>query len=319
MAGQRTDYGASVLPGAPMSSGAPAGRYTAAVLTISDKGYRGQRVDTSGPALCEILQKNGWEVVYTALLPDEGPLIQEALVRCSDVESIHLVLTTGGTGFSPRDVTPEATLAVTERQVPGIPEAMRAESMRLTPRGCLSRAAAGIRGRTLIVNLPGSERAARENLLAVLEPIRHGVEMLRSDGSADCAQRSAKQQPPSLDTWLREARSASGAAGVGMYLTHCGVVRESARAEVRDGRASPPVREMRFSFDQPQVDTAIAEAHRMEGIRYVKVWLNQGTLQVGDDLMRVLIGGDIRPHVTAALDFLVGRLKSQCVTEEELF
>lgn len=302
-----------------MSGGAPVRRCTAAVLTVSDKGYRGQRVDTSGPALCAILRENGWEVVYTAVLPDEGPLIREALVRCADEMSVHLVLTTGGTGFSPRDVTPEATLAVTERQVPGIPEVMRAESMRLTPRGCLSRAAAGIRGRTLMVNLPGSEKAARENLLAVLEPIRHGVDMLRSDGSADCARQPAKQPSPSLDNWLREARRDPGAAGVGMYLTHCGVVRESARAEVREGQASPPVRGMRFSYDQAKVDEAIAEAREMEGIRYVRVWLNEGVLQVGDDLMRVLVGGDIRPHVTAALDALVGRLKSQCVTEEELF
>lgn len=160
---------------------------TAAVITISDKGARGERTDTSGPAVCAILRDAGWEVVHTAILPDERGQIQAELIRCADERRVHLVLTTGGTGFSPRDVTPEATLAVVERETRGIPEAMRWESMKITPRGCLSRSAAGIRSRTLIVNLPGSEKAARENLAAVLDPIRHGVDMLLSDGSADCA------------------------------------------------------------------------------------------------------------------------------------
>lgn len=302
-----------------MNGAAAMERRTAAVLTISDKGFQGRRADTSGPALCEILRGSGWDVVYTAMLPDEQAVIREELIRCADREAVQLVLTTGGTGFSPRDVTPEATLAVTERQVPGIPEAMRAESMRLTSRGCLSRAVAGIRGRTLIVNLPGSERAARENLLAVLAPIRHGVDMLRSEGSADCAQTAGQSRPPSLDAWLREAQAAPDAARVGMYLTHCGVVRESARAEARGGQAAPPVRGMRFSCDREKMAAAVADTRRLEGVFYVKAWLNEGTLQVGDDLMRILIGGDIRPHTVAALEYLVERLKSQCVTEEELF
>ena len=100
---------------------------------------------------------------------------------------VHLIISTGGTGFSPRDITPEATLAVVERLTPGIPEAMRAASMQITPRGCLSRSAAGIRGRTLIINLPGSPKAARENILAVIDPVQHGLEMLCGAGSADCA------------------------------------------------------------------------------------------------------------------------------------
>lgn len=160
---------------------------TAAVITVSDKGAQGLRTDTSGPAVCALLEEAGWEVVYRAVIPDELERIKAELTACADERRIDLVLTTGGTGFSPRDVTPEATLAVVEREARGLPEAMRAASMAITPRGCLSRAAAGIRGRTLVVNLPGSEKAARENLLAVLEPIRHGVEMLRSAGSADCA------------------------------------------------------------------------------------------------------------------------------------
>lgn len=163
--------------------------YTAAVITVSDKGAAGLREDTSGPALCEMLKENGWDVVYTAIVPDERERIEAELISCSDEKQIALVLTTGGTGFSPRDVTPEATIAVAERLTPGIPELMRCESMKITPRGCLSRSAAGIRGRTLIINLPGSKKASVENLAAVLSPVRHGVDMLLSEGSADCAQK----------------------------------------------------------------------------------------------------------------------------------
>ena len=162
-------------------------RLTAAVITVSDKGFRGEREDTSGPALRAMLEEQGWQVVHTALVPDEKDQIQRELIRCADEKRIALVLTTGGTGFSPRDITPEATLGVVERLCPGIPEAMRAESMKITPRGCLSRETAGIRGSTLIINLPGSRKASAENLAAVLGPVRHGVEMLLSAGSADCA------------------------------------------------------------------------------------------------------------------------------------
>ena len=163
-------------------------KYTAAVITVSDKGARGERKDTSGPALCAIAEEYGLEVAYRAMVPDESADIQRELIQCADELGVSLVLTTGGTGFSPRDVTPEATKAVIERETPGIPEAMRAESMRITPRGCLSRSVAGIRGRTLIVNLPGSEKAARENILSVIEPLLHGLDMLASSGSAGCAQ-----------------------------------------------------------------------------------------------------------------------------------
>ena len=161
--------------------------YTAAVITVSDKGWRGERVDTSGPNLCQILKNQGYNVVYTSIVPDQAEMIQAELVKCSDEEKIALVLTTGGTGFSPRDVTPEATMAVVERPTPGIPEAMRAHSMQITPKACLSRGTAGIRGRTLIINLPGSKKAAEENILAVLDPVGHGLEMLLGEGSADCA------------------------------------------------------------------------------------------------------------------------------------
>ena len=162
--------------------------YTAAVITISDKGSAGQRVDTSGPAICEILKSNGWEIVHTEIIPDDFDKIKEVFCRCSDEMKLDLILSTGGTGFSPRDITPEATLAVIERRTPGIPEAMRAESMKITPHGCLSRSEAGIRGRSLIINLPGSKKAACENILAVLSAVRHGVDMLHSAGSADCGE-----------------------------------------------------------------------------------------------------------------------------------
>ena len=160
-------------------------KYTAAVITISDKGARGERRDTSGPAVRAMLETAGFEVIYTNIIPDEREQIEEELIRCADERKIALVMTTGGTGFSQRDVTPEATLAVIERETRGIPEAMRWASLQITPRACLSRGAAGIRGKTLIVNLPGSEKAARENLAAVIAPIAHGMDMLFSEGSTD--------------------------------------------------------------------------------------------------------------------------------------
>ena len=161
--------------------------YTAAVITISDKGYLGQREDTSGPNLVRILTEKGFQVTYTTIIPDDREMIKDELVKCADEKKIALVLTTGGTGFSPRDITPEAAMEVIERPTPGIPEAMRAESMRITPKGCLSRSEAGIRRRSLIITLPGSKKASAENILAVIDPVAHGLDMLYSEGSADCA------------------------------------------------------------------------------------------------------------------------------------
>ena len=157
--------------------------YTAAVITISDKGYRGEREDTSGPNLVKILTEKGFDVTYTAIVPDEAEMIQSELLKCADEKKIALVLTTGGTGFSPRDITPEAAIEVIQRPTPG----MRAESMKITPKGCLSRSVAGIRARTLIITLPGSQKASAENILAVIDPVAHGLDMLYSEGSADCA------------------------------------------------------------------------------------------------------------------------------------
>lgn len=159
--------------------------YTAAVVTVSDRSFRGERPDGAGPAAAEMLEAAGYQVEERVIVPDEEADIRAALVRLADERDAALIVTSGGTGFSPRDVTPEATLAVCPRQAPGIPEAMRAASMAVTPRAMLSRAAAGIRGRSLIVNLPGSPKAVRENLEAVLPALEHGLEMLRG-GPADC-------------------------------------------------------------------------------------------------------------------------------------
>ena len=299
--------------------------YTAAVITISDKGARGERVDTSGPAICAILESKGWTITYTNIIPDEKEQIKAELMKCADKMKIGLVLTTGGTGFSPRDITPEATLEVIERRTPGIPEAMRAESLRITPKGCLSRSEAGIRGRTLIINLPGSEKAAKENLMAVIDAVDHGLEMLQGSGSADCGEphhhhHHHKKKAPSMDEWLREAKADPSADKVGMYLTHNGVVRGTAKAMVREGAENTaPVTGMIFSYDKEKVEAAIADTYKLDGIHYVRVWLNEGELKVGDDIMFVLIGGDIRPHVVAGLDYLVGTLKKQCVFEIERF
>ena len=299
-------------------------KYTAAVITVSDKGSRGERVDTSGPAIRAMAEAEGLQVVYTSIIPDEREQIQAELIKCADELKVSLVLTTGGTGFSPRDVTPEATLAVIERETRGIPEAMRAESLKITPRGCLSRSAAGIRGRTLIVNLPGSEKAAKENLAAVLSAVAHGLDMLASNGSADCAEREhhhhEHRHAPSLDAWLKEAKVDPSAAGCGMYLFHNGVVRQSAKAAVRFGEENTaPVKGMLFSYDAEKVERAKQTALAMPGIAYVRVWLNTGELKVGDDIMLVLVGGDIRPHVIDALQALVGEIKQHCVTETEVF
>lgn len=160
--------------------------YKAAVLTVSDRSARGQRPDTAGPVVSALLEEAGYALLEPRIVPDELLEIQAALVELSDREGAALVVTTGGTGFSPRDVTPEATAAVCQRMTPGIPEAMRAASLTITPRAMLSRAAAGIRGGTLIVNLPGSPKAARENLEAVLPALEHGLKMLLG-GPADCA------------------------------------------------------------------------------------------------------------------------------------
>ncbi len=157
---------------------------TVAVLTLSDKGSKGEREDLSGPAIGEMLKPVGAEVKYYEMLPDEKEVIKEKLVELS--ANVDLILTTGGTGLSPRDVTPEATIEVVDREIPGIAEAMRAEGMKKTARSMLSRAVAGVRGRTLIINLPGSPKAVKENLEAIIDVIPHAVEKIKGD-TGECA------------------------------------------------------------------------------------------------------------------------------------
>ena len=160
--------------------------FKAAVLTVSDRCSRGERLDEGGPLVAELLKNAGYEVIQAMIVPDERGRIEAALRQWCDREPVDLIVTTGGTGFAPRDVTPEATIAVCDRLTPGIPEAMRYASMQVTNRAMLSRAQAGIRKGTLIINLPGSPKAARENLEAVLPALPHGLEML-SGRPADCA------------------------------------------------------------------------------------------------------------------------------------
>jgi molybdenum cofactor synthesis domain-containing protein len=167
--------------------------YTVTIFTISDKGSLGLREDTAGPAVQALVEEAGFAVAGTAILPDEADVILEALIRAADKDHANLVLTVGGTGFSPRDVTPEATAVACEKMVPGIPEYMRMESLKITKRAMLSRAAAGIRGKTLIVNLPGSEKAARENLQAVLGTLSHGLDMLLENRN-ECADQEDVQK-----------------------------------------------------------------------------------------------------------------------------
>ena len=160
--------------------------FNAAVLTVSDRCFRGERPDSAGPLVAELLKDAGYQVVQTAIVPDEQPRIEQILREIAGAGSVQLLLTTGGTGFSPRDWTPEATLDVCQRMVPGIPEAMRAMSMQITPRAMLSRSAAGIRERTLIVNLPGSPKAARESLGFILPALGHGLDIL-AGVAGECA------------------------------------------------------------------------------------------------------------------------------------
>ena len=160
----------------------------AAVITLSDKGSRGEREDKSGPLIVEMLTAAGYVVEETMLLPDEARALKAQLIRLADGRQVNLILTTGGTGFSPRDITPEATYAVADRNAPGIAEAMRYHSLSITPRGMLSRGVSVLRGKTLIVNLPGSPKAVQENLEYILPSLEHGVRIAAGlDG--ECARK----------------------------------------------------------------------------------------------------------------------------------
>ena len=160
---------------------------TAGVITVSDKGSRGEREDKSGQEIIGMLKGIGANVLHAMIIPDEKDQIKEALLEYADIRMLDIIVTTGGTGVSPRDVTPDATLDVIEKEVPGMAEAMRRESASITPHAMISRAIVGIRGNSLIVNLPGSPRGARQNLAVILPALKHAIEKIKGD-DAECAQ-----------------------------------------------------------------------------------------------------------------------------------
>jgi molybdenum cofactor synthesis domain-containing protein len=159
------------------------------ILTVSDRSSRGDRPDLSGPAIEEEVMAQGWIVSQKEIVPDDLPMLKSTLTAWADSGELDILFTSGGTGFSPRDVTPEATKAVVDRAAPGLAEAMRASSLEVTPHAMLSRATAGIRGSTLIVNLPGSPRAAVENLRVILPVLNHAVDLLSDDPEAEAGHR----------------------------------------------------------------------------------------------------------------------------------
>ncbi len=157
------------------------------ILTLSDRSSRGERADASGPALADQIRAGGWSVAEQAILPDEESAIRAVLTEWADSGRFDIILTTGGTGFALRDVTPEATRAVMEREAPGLAEVMRAESLKKTPHAMLSRAVTGIRKRTLIVNLPGSPKGAVENFQSILPVLPHAVQLLQDDPGSEAS------------------------------------------------------------------------------------------------------------------------------------
>ncbi len=155
------------------------------ILTLSDRSSRGERADASGPALARLIEAEGWSVTKQDILPDDESSIRALLITWADSADLDVILTTGGTGFAPRDVTPEATRAVIDRDAPGLAEAMRAASLKVTPHAMLSRIVTGIRKRTLILNLPGSPKGAVENFQVVIPVLPHAVQLLREDPSSE--------------------------------------------------------------------------------------------------------------------------------------
>jgi molybdopterin adenylyltransferase len=162
-----------------------------AICTVSDRAFRGKRPDRSGPALVEYVRSRGWTVSQEKTVPDDQQLIAGTLEDWANRGQADIILTTGGTGFAPRDVTPEATLSVIDREAPGLAEAMRAASLQRSPHAILSRARAGIRGNTLIVNLPGSPEGAVENLQSIADALEHAVQLLRNSASAEAGHRKS--------------------------------------------------------------------------------------------------------------------------------
>ena len=162
-------------------------KFCAGVITASDKGSRGEREDLSGPAICELIQKEGYHVVSKKILPDDEDALYDEMVRLADEEKVDVIFTTGGTGLSPRDNTPEATMRAATKNVPGIAEAIRSYSMQITKRAMLSRAVSVMRNKTLIINLPGSPKAVKECLTYILPTLEHGIEIMKGE-AGECAQ-----------------------------------------------------------------------------------------------------------------------------------
>ncbi len=157
------------------------------ILTLSDRSAKGERADASGPALAELIRAQNWSVAKQAILPDDESAIRSALIEWADSGEMDIILTTGGTGFAPRDITPEATRSVIQRDAPGLAETMRADSLKKTPHAMLSRAVAGIRARALIVNLPGSPKGAVENLQTILPILPHAIQLLTDDPNSEAS------------------------------------------------------------------------------------------------------------------------------------
>lgn len=155
------------------------------ILTLSDRSSRGERADASGPALARLVEAEGWSVAKQSILPDDESAIRDILISWADSAELDVILTTGGTGFSPRDVTPEATRAIIAREAPGLAEAMRAASLKVTPHAMLSRIVTGIRKKTLIINLPGSPKGAAENLQVIIPVLPHAVQLLNEDPASE--------------------------------------------------------------------------------------------------------------------------------------
>ena len=160
-------------------------KFRIGIITVSDRSSRDERPDLSGPALVEMAKSKSWDVAETLIIPDDLDVLRDTLVLWADSGDLDIILTTGGTGFSPRDITPEATRFVVDKLAPGLSEAMRAESLKITPHAMLSRAIAGIRGRVLIINLPGSPKAACENLDVVAPVLGHAAQLLTDDAAAE--------------------------------------------------------------------------------------------------------------------------------------
>lgn len=160
--------------------------FTAAVITLSDKGFKGEREDISGPTIINRLKEEGYEITEYILIPDDKKMLQQSLMRLADQRDVNLIITTGGTGCAPRDITPEATKEILEKEVPGISEAIRAESLKITPHAMLSRGVSGIRNKSLIINLPGSPKACLESMEVFIKPIKHAIKLIQGE-EKECA------------------------------------------------------------------------------------------------------------------------------------